>query len=666
MGDGSTGESRTLVAAQRPSTLVPADVAWLALLPCAVVALAAILLLGPPLGHALLSGGSQHDGLWPPGWWNTQGRPEPVEQGRYVLAVLAPLAFAGVLVAGTRRATRLRPRTVAAAALAGQVALVAFVVAAFLGQYGVAQAGRGLSHVFGPVPLLSATALVLVATVALRRPQVPARIARVARETAARRNAGLGVAGAVAAAWLVEGVSTERLGEDPGSFIWTLNDAFAVLAGRTPLVEYHPIYAKLLSYPAALALAAFGKTALVYTIAMAVLSVLALLAVYAVFRLLLGSSLLALGLFVPFVALSDVGHPMTYDALWPMRYGGAYLLAWLSARQIERPSARRLWSLWTVAGFVAIDNQEFGSAALLASLAALAWTRPPRSARDLLRLAGPAAGGALGAAGVVSLFALLRAGALPDPAILTEWPRIFSRLGWFSLPMPALGLHLAIYATLVAAIAVATVRALRSAGNRPLTGMLAWSGVFGLLAGSYFVGRSETLKLVAMLSAWAFALALLTIVTVRAWAAQGWRRPALAQLLVLFGFALAVCSIARFPLPHRVALLTAARPAPGYRPSMVGLVRGNAWPGEHVAILLAMSDRIAYEAGVRNVSPYGVQDEIVTRGQLQALIDAARRAHAHKLFLPAEHVAPQQLDMLVAAGFRPRVRLPSFVELVDG
>ena len=39
---------------------------------------------------------------------------------------------------------------------------------------------------------------------------------------------------------------------------WTLNDAFAVLDGRTPLVDYHLIYAKLLPYPAALVLLAFG------------------------------------------------------------------------------------------------------------------------------------------------------------------------------------------------------------------------------------------------------------------------------------------------------------------------------------------------------------------------------------------------------------------------
>jgi hypothetical protein len=56
--------------------------------------------------------------------------------------------------------------------------------------------------------------------------------------------------------------------------------------------------------------------------------------------------------------------------------------------------------------------------------------------------------------------------------------------------MPLLGLHVAIYLTYVAAIGTATVRAVRGEDGRLLTGLLAWSGVFGLGVGAYFAGRS--------------------------------------------------------------------------------------------------------------------------------------------------------------------------------
>ncbi len=645
MGDGTGGRSGR-------STPAPAELAWIAALPCALVALAAIVALGPPLGHVLFPRPSAADALWPPHWEESQGHPAPVKQARYILAVLAPLLLAGVVVMAARRAPLLRPATVRALVRTSQLALLAFAVLAVLGQYDVVL-GRRVPHVFGFGALAGAAVLVAATLLALRRLDVAQRLAALARETAARRRIGFAVAAAASLIWLLQGIYTDALAEDIGTLDWTVNDAFAVLKGRTPLVDYHVLYAKLLPYPEALAMALFGTTGLVYTLLSTLLSLLALLAVYAIFRRLTHSSLLALALFVPFLALGDLRHTMAETEMWPMRYGGVYLMAWLTLRQLDGRRPRRVWTLSLVGSLLAINDLEFGMAALLATVVALVCAYPPPSARAALRLAGELAAGAAGAVAIVVAGTLVRAGALPDPALLLEWPRIFSRLGWFTLAMPVAGLHLAIYATFAAAIAVATVRLLRGAHDVLLTSMLAWSGVFGLVAGVYYVGRSDTVKLVSMFSAWGFALALLTIVVVRSLAAQGWRRPSLAQLLVLFGFALAICSILRAPSAvQQVRRLTAKLPPPVYRQYAERFVRAHTRPGERVAILLPMSDRIAYELGLDDVAPYGTEEALVTRWQIQTLIDQMRREHAHALFLKEGRISPAQLELFASEGFR--------------
>src|SRR6476659_2867196 len=125
-----TGRATRTLRDTRP--LAPAELGWVMLLPFALLAAAAVVLLGPPLGHALLRPGG--DALWPPTWWEAQGRPEPVEHGRVVLALLAPFAFATVLLAGARRPPRLSSRTVRALVVAGQAATAAFLAVALLAQ----------------------------------------------------------------------------------------------------------------------------------------------------------------------------------------------------------------------------------------------------------------------------------------------------------------------------------------------------------------------------------------------------------------------------------------------------------------------------------------------------------------------------------------------------
>ena len=345
----------------RARALTPAELAWVALLPCALLTLAAILLLGAPLGHALFPHGA--DALWPPTWWAAAGHPEPAKHARYLIAMGAPLLLAAIVLIGARHPPRLPPRTTRLLAWSSQGLLVAFLAVGALGQQGVISPGSldvPPRAIFGPAMLAAAAALTAAALLALRRERVARRLAELARETTTGRAAGWAIAASLTAAWLMETVKSDRLVEDQGQFNWTLNDAFAVLDGRTPLVDYHLPYGKLTPYPSALALSVFGTTGFVYTAFLAVLSALALLAVYAIFRRVAGSWLLALGLFAPFLALGDVQHTMQQAGLWPTRYGGAYAVAWLTARQLDGARPRQRWVLFLAGGLVAINAVELG------------------------------------------------------------------------------------------------------------------------------------------------------------------------------------------------------------------------------------------------------------------------------------------------------------------
>ncbi|HXE46713.1 MAG TPA: hypothetical protein VN635_16145 [Conexibacter sp.] len=669
----------------RVRRIAPEELAWAAAAPAAVLAAAAMFALGPSLGHLLFRAGS--DPLWPAGWWETRGHAEPAKHARYLLAAASPLLLAAIVPWSARRSGLLPQRLVRALALATKGLLVAVVAAALIHQHSIV--GEAPSQpwppVFGVASIAAAVAIALALGMASRRRGITERVAAIARETTGRRVAGLAIAVCFVAIWLLKVPLADGSVEETAYYnlAWTLNDAFAVLDGRTPLVDYHAIYAKLLPYPAALGLSVFGTTTIVYTTLMAVLDGLVLVAVYGVFRRLARSSLLAVALFLPFVAVSDITiartrfgavSPMTLAALWPMRFGGAYLLAWLTARRLERPLSRHLWLLFFVGGLVAIDNLEFGGGALAATVVALLSARPTQWRREGLRLAGSAAAGLLAAGAAVCLLTLLRAGALPNPALLLEWPRIFADLGWFSVPLTAIGLHLAIYVTFVAALLTGAVRVARRDEDVLLTGMLLWSGVFGLAAGGYFVARPDVYKLTPMVSAWSFALTPLVVVCVRALPSSRGGRPQLAHLLVLFGFALSVTALARQSWPqHQIQRLSSAEPSFGYVPFAEQFVRGHVPRGETVAILLPMSFRIAYDLRLRNVTPYGLENAIVTRRQMDRLLAALRRADVHKVFLPmpGRRVAQEgetpraHLRLLIRAGYvvGPRWVEPGVMEL---
>jgi hypothetical protein len=517
---------------------------------------------------------------------------------------------------------------------------------------------------------------------ALRRAALSARHARPPPETPRRRLIGWTIVVVFLALWLLTAINTEasfnasNFGVRANASFW-LDEAYAVLDHRAPLVDFHAQYGQLWPYLSAGAMKLFGASFETYVAVMVSATALCLLAMYALFRRLVGSSLLALALFAPFVATGffmEIGPPANrygpsnLFSMFPMRYGGPYVLAWLLVRHVDRLRPRHAASLFAVAGLVALNNPDFGMPAFAATFVALAWTavRPwwPRVGR----LALEAAVGMLGAVVLVGLLTLAVAGSLPHFSYLFTFPRLWARGGVTMLPMPTLGFHLALYVTFGAALVVATVRALSGAEQRTLTAMLAWAGVFGLGASSYFAGRSHPEVLISLFSAWSLALSLLGIVVVRALTATR-RWPTVAEVAVLAGLALTVCSLAQTPAPSSQIdrIRTAGPPnSPIQRTDALRfLAEARVRPGERVLILIPMGHRLAYELGLVNVAPYVSMISMPAVEQLDEALAALRRERGGLVFAYLGQVLPEQREAIEQAGFRPVRETSDYAEYVD-
>jgi len=653
------------VAVSRPRRLGAGEAAWLAALPCGLLIVVAILVLGPPLGR-LLPAAAPVSAYWP----GQPRRPEPVEHARYAIALLGPLLVAGLVVLASARPPALAPRLARVGTALSGLVLCAVLALCLLAQNSVllranvppAQAIR----FFTPATLAAAAAIALLLAAGARRgwagrhPWTPAR-----REPRLVAIGCFALAAALTATWLLTALNTETtIGNPPGNDLipWDMSETFAVLNGRTPLADFRAQYGQLWSYPAAAALALLGSTIGVWTAAMATFSGLALLAVYATFRRVVRSAAIALALYAPFLAtgffIESTPNGFRYSlagifSAWPLRYAGPYLLAWLLARHCDGAAPRRAWALFGVAGLVAINNPEFGLGALAGAAVALACVRRVASSRAIGRLLGDIALGVGGATALVALVTLVRGGSLPHMAWMLEFPHLYGVDGWFTSPMAPIGLHMAMYVTFGAALVLGVVRALRGDAEPVLTGLLAWSGPFGLIAGSYFVGASNPLTLVTLFSAWTFAIVLLLVAVVRTLAA-GARRPTLPELAVLFAFGLAVCSLAQIPAPWREVERLRRPGSPVYRQDgLVAAIRRAVRPGEKVALILPLGHRIAYDLGIVNVSPYSGPAAMPTKHQLQVTIAAMRREGARAAFVDAE-AHPELVAALQRAGFAVR------------
>jgi hypothetical protein len=664
----------TRAATAARTQVAPAELAWLLAPLCALVFAAAIALLGPPLGRLLFP--VPDIAFWPTATPTLAIRPEPTEQARFLIALAGPLALSGLVAWLRGRVLPLRPAAVAALVQVSQVLLAAFLLTAVIAQqrftYGEAYSGSEASfrRVYFTAPTFAVAALLTAgAVLVLRRTELVARIAARVHETPRKRLIALVVAVAFVVLWLLTAINTEaslnasNFGVRTNASFW-LDEAYAVLDHRAPLVDFHAQYGQLWPYLSAGVMKLFGASLETYVAVMVTASGLCLLAVYAVFRRLVHSSLLALALFAPFVAtgfFTELGPlenrygPSNLFSMFPMRYGGPYVLAWLLARHVEQLRPRRAVVLFLVGGLALLNNPDFGMPAFAATLVALFWTDARPWRRRLGALVVEAALGLLIALVLVGLLTLAVAGSLPHLAYLFTFPRLWGVGGVTMLPMPTLGFHLVLYATFAAALVAATTRAVRGAEQRMLTALLAWSAVFGLGASSYFAGRSHPEVLISLFSAWMLSLSLLGIVVVRALAARGGRRPSVAELAVLFGLALATCSLAQTPTPWSQIdrIRTAGAPnSPIQRFDARRFVaEAGAAPGERVLILIPMGHRIAYELGLVNIAPYVSMISMPAVEQLDEALATLRREGGRRVLAYLGQVTPEQQQAIGAAGF---------------
>jgi hypothetical protein len=656
--------------------LTAGETAWLAVIPCAALTLSAIVLLGPPIGRLLPADESAR-------FWEALRvgvRPEPTEHGRYVAALGAPLLLAALVLAGARRPWR-ATRTARALVAASQLAMLGFAVVCVLRQHEVFGALYPPDillpplHDYFPFGTLAAAAAGALAVMALLgNARLRSWAARWTRETRGRAWVAGSMAVLAVVVWLLHVVYTDATiavghPEVVDHLRFTLDETFAVLNGRSPLVDYVTQYGALWSYVFAGGLWAIGPSVGAWIGMAACATGLGMIAIYAVLRRAAQSSINGLLLFLPVLATSFlmVDGPAenrytfgNYFGTFPMRYAGPSILAWLVARHLVGARPRRAGVLFFAAGIVVLNNVDVGLPTLGATVAALLWGAGRLTRRQLARLALHAGVGLGAAYAVVALFILARAGTLPDIGLLFRFSRLFAAAGFGMYAMPPLGFHIVIYLTFVAAIGVATVRALRGAENRTLTGMLAWSGVFGLGAGAYFVGRSTPDDIVPLFFPWSFAVALMTIASVRALAGRSWRMTAVPIFATIAAFLLTALSLAQTPKPwEQLRRFDQSNPPILARPAGQDFIAQHTQRGSAAAILTRLGHRVGANLGISNVSPYANSLSMPTAERFEEAIAALRAAGGRNLYLESRLTTEDMATFLQRAGFVPAAADPN-------
>jgi hypothetical protein len=648
-----------------------------AALPAAALVLAAMVLLGPGVGRVFLSPPKLR--YWPE--LMPLVHPEPTEHARFLIALTAPVALAALTALAARPPARLGAATTRRLVVAAQGAFAAALVVCFAIQWTYRYPdGYVLSSPvrwFLPPTLIAAGAIAGAMLAAARSDRARRRLAAWTAETRGARIGAWLIALAVLAVTLLPAIATDDsllLGHDEVMYHlqFTFDETMAVIDGRSPLGDFATQYASLWPYATAAAMRVLGTSVLGFTLSMALLTGGALLALFDVLRRLARSTVVALLLFLPLLATSAFRLHGTatvrfslvnYYGTMPLRYAGPFLLAWLLARHLDGARPRRAWPLLLAGGLVAIDNVDFGVPALVATMAVLVWARLPLARAALRALAVDFAIGLGGAAALVSGLLLLRTGALPDFSLAFRYARVFAQGGFVMQQIvPLVGMSTIVFLTHLAALATATVRTMRRDPDRLLTGMLAWSGIFGLGVGSYYVGHSIPEVLTNLFPSWALTLVLLTLVVVRRLAQTDAGRPTLPDLACLVGFGMLVCSLAQTPVPWTQLSRIGGHADPVFRaPPTQPFIAAHVRPAEHVVLLMQLGHRIADNLGIEDVTPYTGADSIKTLEQLEETLAALRRAHGRKVFvglLPQfSRLSPQGLpDALAEHGLRLRMQ----------
>jgi hypothetical protein len=449
-----------------------------------------------------------------------------------------------------------------------------------------------------------------------------------------------------------------------------MDEFAAAVEGRTTLVDFFPLYQNLLPWLLAPGFKLFGLSIGSFSVTMSVLSLACLLVVYRVFCALTGSPAWGLALYLPFLVVSMV--PLTdahdrlhqqlntfnYYAVGPLRYLGPYLLAGALSWYLARPGSVRLLTLFLFGGLAAINNLDFGLPALAAILVAVTLAdRPAPAPTHLARILATALLGIGLAIGIFGSLTYLRSGAWPQLGMATFYHRAYAINGFQMLPMPACGLHWIIYVTMVAAIG----RGLFDPGiGRHHRGLMLFSGIFGLGAFMYFVGRSHHNVLITIISAWAFAFSILIWrLSPQAIRPLGAKRcfPASLEFLVVLGVLSSIVQVRHLANP--VEQLTRLRSGGGSHwaepSSIIQFIRAQSHPGDRVIVSCHYGHVLALDAGVINVFPFSEPCAVVLKSQLDCVLAAIDHHQINKLFGSFD---PEIEDALNARGFIPSAGVP--------
>jgi hypothetical protein len=612
--------------------------AWSVAAPAAALGLLLILVLGKPLGSVFFP--VETSDFWPSSLAFV--KPEPTEEARYLLALLAAVFVPAFLVWADRRRIRLDPPRIGVVALQAVFVLVlALAVFCRLGSVAIDTS-------YFTLPTIAVALLVGIGFLAvLRSSSAVARLrAAFTRRDLYLRWGAAAIAALATAIWLLPAIQLDRtvLHATAGASVdlaYSFDEGLTVLNGHTPLVNYVTQYGSLWPYVIAIPMH-FGNASLgAYTASMAFITWLSMLAVYSVIRRVAGSPVAALLLFLPFMATSFFiidGSPVfrysfaDYFGVFPLRYAAPFFTFYLLARHLAGERPRRIAWVFLVAGLAVLNNGDFGIPALGATVVAVVAAGSPWTRRGLAERAGEALLGLLAAFVLVSIVTVARTGQLPDVALVFRYAHIFALAGYYLLPMPWFGFWVAIYLTFCAALVVATVQMLRPDHSRLEVGALAWIGIFGLGAGAYYGGRSNYQVLIALFSVWGLAIVLLLVVLIREMVRRG-TRPSLAHLALFVGFGLMVCSLAQFPAPwHSIRRLQSHSEETFQPVADVAFIGTHVEAGEKVALLANLGQRESRELGIDDLTEYSAVPSMPTKMQLKETIERLREEGGTKIF----------------------------------
>ncbi len=612
--------------------------------------------------------------------------PEAVEQIAYVLAVLVPVGLMMLALWGLAR-SRLTalgpawPRWVRRCVLGTQGVVVAAWAFGWLYE---SIWGR---HYFREWASLGVVAAALGAWAAYGRWAPPAVKASVLA-ACAKMGARPWIAWAVATLWtaglLLTCVFTNagiREGQPTRGYHldFTMGEFAAALNGRTPLVDFFPQYQNLSPLLLAPVFELIGFDVTRFTLVMCLLSLVGLLMVYAVLTCVAGTRWLGLALYLPFATASFLhasrlpgGHytnAFNYFAVGPLRYFGVFALALATVWYLRSPSLRRLLVAALAGSAVALNNLDFGAPATL-GLLFVALLFPPQDLRawrprTLAQVTGGWLVATVAGLAVCMLSIRLARGAWPALAHVALFQQSFAVYGFAMVPLPPAGLYWIVYLTFMAAVLIALHESMNEGPStdarehRLANGMLAYGGVAGFGAMTYYIGRSHSSVLVAILCAWLFVVVQLAL---RAW--RDWRRlaqpdgtPWFHRLGLPSSALLVLCLLlaheaVHYPNPvvqaQRIA--HSATAADDSEVDILALITKYVPPDERTVIVSPRAHWLALRAGVNNEFPFAHSLSLLVKPQVDVVMDTVAKLPADRqLVLGA--VPAEMASALRAAGF---------------